>query len=144
MIVLDSNVLLYAVGGDHPLAAPCKRLVDAIGAGRARASTTPEVIQEFAHIYARRRSRREAASLGQRYVGLLSPLLIVEGADLTEGLRIFERHPGLGAFDAVLAAVALGRKAEALVSADRGLAGIKGLRLVDPATPALDDLLGEG
>ena len=44
------------------------------------------------------------------------------------GLQLFADHPGLRSFDAVLAAVAIGREAEALVSADAGFAAIPGLR----------------
>ena len=47
------------------------------------------------------------------------------------------------AFDAVLAAVAIGRRADALVSADRAFAAIPGLTLIDPATPAMRRLIGD-
>lgn len=77
MIVLDTTVLVYAVGGDHPLAGPCRRLVDAIGEGRLEATTTAEVIQGFVHVRARRRTRHDAAELGRSYAELLSPLLAV-------------------------------------------------------------------
>ncbi len=61
--------------------------------------------------------------------------------DLEWGLTLFESHRALGAFDALLAAAALAREAEALVSADRAFGEVTGLRHVDPATPALDELL---
>jgi predicted nucleic acid-binding protein len=61
--------------------------------------------------------------------------------DLDRGLALFGEHPALGAFDAVLAAVALDRGAEALVSADRAFVSVPNLRWVDPATPALRRLI---
>jgi predicted nucleic acid-binding protein len=48
----------------------------------------------------------------------------------------------LEAFDAVLAAAAMGRGADALVWADRAFAAVPGLRWVDPATAELDRLIG--
>jgi hypothetical protein len=48
-------------------------------------------------------------------VDLLSPLLIVEGPDLRDGLRLFEEDQQLGSFDAVLVAAAHAVGAEALV-----------------------------
>jgi len=51
-------------------------------------------------------------------------------------------NPLLGAFDSVLAAVALNRQAEALVSADRAFGSVRTLPWIDPATPALDSLVG--
>ncbi|HXF56468.1 MAG TPA: type II toxin-antitoxin system VapC family toxin [Actinomycetota bacterium] len=141
MIVLDTTVLVYAVGGDHPLAPRCRRLVEAIGEGRVNATTTAEAIQEFVHVRARRRTRQDAADLGLRYTELLSPLLAVDADALARGLRLFARHPVLGAFDAVLAAAALEARAEALVSADRSFGVVRGLPWVDPAGPGLERLL---
>lgn len=141
MIVLDTTILTYAVGDEHPLRDPCRRLLIAHGAGRIEAATTPEVISEFVHVRARRRSRSDAVTLARSYLAALG-ILATTAEDVLIGLDLFERHPGLGAFDAVLAAVALGRGAEALVSADRAFGSVPNLPWVDPATPALDRLLG--
>ncbi len=62
----------------------------------------------------------------------------------SRGLDLFEAHAGLGAFDAVLAAVAINRSAQALVSADRSFGSVANLSWVDPGGPALDRLLGGG
>lgn len=32
-MVLDTTILVYAVGADHPFAAPCRRLIEAVGDG---------------------------------------------------------------------------------------------------------------
>lgn len=50
---------------------------------------------------------------------------------------VFEEHPELGAFDAVLAATALGHEAQALVSADADFRVLRGLRHFEPGTRAL-------
>lgn len=130
MIVLDTTVLVYAVGDRHELREPARALVDAIASGRVRATTTPEAIQEFAHVRARRRDRRDAAGLAALYADLLSPLLEVGEPDLRDGLRLFERYDSLDAFDAVLAAAAQARGATALVSADTAYSAVKGLPFV--------------
>ena len=142
MIVLDTTILLYAVGGSHPLRAPSLRLIEAVRASAVRASTTVEVIQEFVHAFARRRDRRDASQLGRAWATLLDPLICTEREDLEQGLALYESHPALGAFDAVLAAATLARGAAALVSADRAFAVVPGLHYVDPTTPALDGLIG--
>ena len=54
MIVLDTTVLVYATGSDHPLREPCRRLVDAVANGVLTARTTVELIQELMHVRARR------------------------------------------------------------------------------------------
>jgi uncharacterized protein len=140
VILLDTNVLMYAVGGDHPLRDPCRRLLGAQGRGRLELMTTLEVLQEFAEVRARRRPRDRTALLARLFA---ESLTIVETSmdDLDHGLELFVDHPRLSAVDAVLVAVALRHDAEALVSGDRAFAGIADLRHVDPATPDLDALL---
>jgi len=130
VIVLDTTVLVYAVGGDHTLRDPARALLAAAADGGLRATTTPEAIQEFAHVRARRRDRADAAALAGSYADLLSPLLEVGEADLRAGLRLFERTPAVGAFDAVLAAVALRAGATSLVSADHAFATVRGIAFV--------------
>ena len=141
MIVLNSTVLAYAVGEDHPLRDPCRRLLAAHADGRVDATTTVEVVQELVHVRARRRERADAVALG-RQVAQAFTLIVTSADDLERGLALFERQPALGAFDAVLAAVAIEQGADALVSADRAFAGIPGLRWVDPGSAALDRLIG--
>lgn len=141
MIVLDTTILAYAVGDAHALRTPCRRLLTAHGEGRIEATTTIEVIQAFAHIRARRRTRSDAVTLARHYLSAFA-VLAATADDLDRGLALFERLPGLGAFDSVLAAVALDRGAEALVSADRAFASVPNLRWIDPATPAMRRLVG--
>ena len=141
MIVVDTNVLVYAVSDQHPLVEPSRRLVEAATARLLRATTTTDVIQEFAHVRTRRYGRRDAVRDARRYAALLGPLITVDENDLDDGLQIYERNAQLDSFDAVLAAAAINRDADALVSADRAFAGIRRLRHVDPATPALDELI---
>lgn len=141
MIVLDTTILVYAVGAEHRAREPSRRLLDALGAGLLVATTTIDVIQEFVHVYARRRTRARAAELARRYVTLLTPLLVPGEVELGRGLELFESHTKLGAFDAVLAASALSHEAEALVSADRAFANIPELRCIAPGSPAFESLL---
>jgi len=80
------------------------------------------VLQEFAHVRARRRDRDDAARLTRDYLDLLAPLLVVGEDDLQDGLRLYARSDRLGAFDAVLAAAASRADADALVSAHAAFA----------------------
>lgn len=141
MIVVDTTVLVYAVGTDHPSREPCRILVDAISAGAIRATTTVEVIQEFAHVRARRRGREDAVRLASAYGDLLAPLAPTQEAHLRAGLDLWRRHPDIGCFDAVLAAVAQDLGATTIVSADRAFATIGGLEHSFPDDNGIDALL---
>lgn len=141
MILVDTTILVYAVGTKHRDRQPSRRLIEAIGAGRVAATTTVEVIQEFVHVCARRRVRAAAVELARRYVTLLTPLLVVGERELDDGLELFASQAELGAFDAVLAATALSHGADALVSADQSFASVPGLAHVAPGSDAFESLL---
>lgn len=133
MILCDTDVLAYAVGGEHALREPCRRLVQSHADGLIDLTTTVEVLQEFAHVYARRRTRKAAAGLTRQYAESLE-VLLTEPRDLALGLTLYEEQPRLGCFDALLAAVALNRHAEALISGDRAFGDVPGLRWFEPST----------
>jgi uncharacterized protein len=139
VILLDTTVLSYAVGDEHYLRDPCRRLLKAHADGLLRATTTIEVIQEFVHVRARRRSRADAVARARQYAAAFA-LLVTRAEDLDLGLALYLRYRQVGAFDAVLAAVALNQQVDALVSADRSFGHVLHLPWVDPATPALDRL----
>jgi predicted nucleic acid-binding protein len=141
VIVLDTTVLVYATGAAHRFREPCRRIVASVARGQIEASTTVEVLQEFVHVRARRRSRAEAVELGAAYADLLAPLLPVTTAELQVGLRLFLDLEGLRAFDAVLAAAAREAHAEALVSADAAFASVPGLVHVVPDDAGVERLL---
>jgi predicted nucleic acid-binding protein len=141
VILLDTTILVYAVGADHPLREPCRRILQAHSDGTVEATTTVEVIQEFTHVRARRQTRADAVYLARRYATAFA-LLTTRPDDLDLGLTLYEGHPELGAFDAMLAAVALNHQADALVSADQAFRALTQLPWIDPATPAINRILG--
>lgn len=134
MIVLDTTVLVYALGAEHPLREPCRRLVQAIGDGRLPATTTIEVIQELLHVRSRRMSRRDAADAVLGYASLLAPLVRPNEADLRRALELYLDHPRLGAFDAVLTGTVLGTPhLTGIISADAAFGSVPGLDFIDLA-----------
>jgi uncharacterized protein len=134
VILVDTTVLVYSIGTDHDLRSPCRDLLSLVEDDRVRATTTVEVLQEFAHVRARRRSRADAAAVVRNAAIGLSPLAHPEFEDLMEGLELFRTSKRLGASDAVLAASAL-RHGWALASADTAFEAVQGLRYLNPASP---------
>jgi hypothetical protein len=134
VILVDTTVLVYSVGTDHALRSPCRELLRLVEEGRVRATTTVEVLQEFAHVRARHRSREDAAAVARSAAIGLSPLVHPEFEDLMEGLELFQTSQRLGAFDAVLAASAR-RQGWSIASADAAFEAVQGLRYLNPASP---------
>lgn len=141
MIVLDTTVLLYAVGTEHELREPCRRLLAAPQS--AGLTTTAGVIQEFVHVRSRRRPRSDALALGRAYLTLLTPLVEVPDPAVEDALGLLDEHTALGAFDAVLAAAARRAGCRAIVTADRAFAKIGELPVVFPNPAGIDGLLAE-
>jgi predicted nucleic acid-binding protein len=133
LILLDISILVYAVGDGHALCRPCRSLVELVRDGDLRATTTPEVIEEFAQVRTRRSPRPTAAELAKDYTTGLAPLARPDDEDLLEGLELFAEERSLSPFDAVLAAAAR-RRDWSLASADRSFAKVPGLKYLDPAT----------
>lgn len=137
MLLVDTTVLAYAVGDpSHPLSAPAKALVRDVARGVVRATTTPEVIQEFMHVHVRRRPRELVRQRAQHFAELFSPLHTVDEGAILRMMEEFEQRPTIGAFDAVLVAIVQGRDDLELVTADRAL-----LALDDVPVRALDSFV---
>ena len=133
MILIDTSVLVYAVGEDHPLRDPARRVITAVRNNHLQARTTAEVIQEFAHVRARRRDKADARRVALAAVELFRPLVSVNEDHVIAGLELWQATPQLGSFDAILAAVALDFSAE-LISADKAFGQVPMLDWVDLAS----------
>lgn len=119
-LLLDTTVLVYAAGDpSHPLAGPARSIVNDTALQSGFATTTPEVLQEFLHVWSRRRSRESARDYVVRFANLLTPLVATTEQHLRDGADIFASHDRVGAFDSVLAAVAMADERLELVSADQ-------------------------
>ena len=51
MILIDSNIPMYLVGGSHPHKVDAQRLLEKLLSGRERLVTDAEVLQEILHRY---------------------------------------------------------------------------------------------
>ena len=122
IVVLDTNVLVLAVGAPHQLKRPAQELLLAIAEGRLRATTTPEVVQEFAHVRGRRGPREEAAAQALDFATLLAPLIVTLPEDVPAALNLWQAHAGIGCFDSLLLAAATRVGVDAVVSSDGAFA----------------------
>jgi hypothetical protein len=132
VIVLDTNVLAYPLGGEHPLREPCRAVLRAVHERALAATTTTSVLQELAHVLGRRQPRDVVATRVTDVARVLRPVIAVTDAQVSTALRVYRTYPRLQAFDAFVVAAALDAGAEALVSADRELQAVIDLPVLDP------------
>ena len=142
MILLDTNVLVYALGGPHALQRPSEALLERLREGELPGGTIGAVYLEFLYVFSRRRTRDAAAAAARDYLELLGPPLQIADDDRALAIDLYERHARLESVDALLAAVALRGQVAALVTADRSFADVPGLRALDPRSPELEAMLG--
>lgn len=132
MILVDTNVFMYAAGAPHPNKEPCVRLVERIAREEVDAAVDVEVLQEILHRYraiGRWQDGRRVHDLTRRIV----PQVIDVSADMLDQARaILDEADAITARDAVHAAVCLETGAEAICSYDRRFDHIPAITRVDP------------
>jgi uncharacterized protein len=132
-VLVDTNVILYAIGGPHAYAEPCRRILALAGEGSFEMEAPVDLVQEILHHRTRRLGDRRQAATDARAAAALCRLHAVEPQDAHQAAELFEDAPRLSARDAVFAAVALRHNLEAILSADGDFDGLPGLRRLDPA-----------
>ena len=132
MILLDTNIIMYAAGAPDPHKAPSVALLDRVARGEVEAALDAEVLQEILHRYrALRRwnDGRRVYDLARRSIVTVLPVT-VEVTD--QARKIMDDHPTLMARDALHAAVCRVAGADAICSYDSDLDIVAGLRRVEP------------
>lgn len=138
-VLLDTAVVAYTLGDDHPLKPPCVASIDAIDAGRIAAHASVELVQELMY-HRLRRTDRATAVQQARDAKSMCVLHDFDMDVLERTLALVASHPRIRGRDAVHAATALEHGIETVLSPDTAFDGIPGLRRVDPRD--LADLLG--
>lgn len=131
MIVLDTNVFVYASGADHPLRSPCVDLIRAAAVGRVEVTTTPPTLQEFIHVASRRGPRKAALDAARAYLDILQPLIPVGDDEMRDAITMLRSSSTIEPSDALLAA-AVTRRSYSLVTADARLARHLGRSAIGP------------
>lgn len=129
---VDTNVFLYARGGEHPYREPCRTVLRAARDGRIALEASVELVQEFAHVLLRRGTRREDAVAEATEVQAQCQVHDFDIGVLSDTLRLLRRHPDLQVRDAVHAATALRAEIDEVLSADTAFDPVDVLRRVDP------------
>jgi len=131
--LFDTNVFVYALGGEHTLREPCRNILVRAARGELRGEASVDLVQEVAHQRYRQTRQRMAAARAARRVSQAVVLHALEPGDLELALDLFEQSSRMSARDACFAAVALNRGIDAILTADHDFDGVDGLDRVDPA-----------
>ncbi len=122
MIFVDTNVIMYAVGREHPLRAEARSFFAQALRERSPLATSAEVLQELMHAYlpVQRTETLDAAfSLVQSAISTIWPL---EAEDVILARSLSSRYRALGARDLLHLACCARRDAAEVKTFDRSLA----------------------
>lgn len=126
VIFVDTNVLMYAVGGDHPLRREARSFFETALERRDQLATSAEVLQELLHAYVpvnRLETLDAALMLAEARASVVWP---IEPEDVRLARALVARHPGLGARDLLHLACCERREVAEIKTFDRALAAAFG------------------
>lgn len=132
MILIDSNVLMYAAGEPHPHKDPSRAFLERVARGEVDAAVDAEVLQEILHRYqaiGRWEDGRKVYDLARRIIPIVVPIT-AEIMDLARSL--LDRYRSLMARNVLHAAAAIVHEAEAIASYDRDFDTIQEVRRTEP------------
>lgn len=133
-VLVDSTVLLHALGEVEPQRSRCRAFLGDLWSGAGRAYCSTEMLQEAVYHRLRRQDRSGAVESVRRS----APLFIVLNFDhevLELALELIERTPIRGR-DAVHAATALAYGISTIASSDPAFDAVPGLTRLDPVRAA--------
>lgn len=115
---LDTNIFLYAAGGDHPLRQSCQHILRRIVEAEFNATTSSEVVQEVLYVLTRRGLRTQALALARNILAVFPALLEVGADEMNSACDLLESMSELPPRDAVHAATMLTHGITAIITAD--------------------------
>jgi uncharacterized protein len=129
---LDANVIMYALGGPHPLRSPCKATLKKIRDGSLTAVTDTEVLQEVLYRYFSIRQQVLGELAYTSLVEMCMEVLPVTLQDTDRALALLKGSPGITSRDAIHAATMINSGIKTILTADAHFDLIPEIRRIPP------------
>jgi len=127
VILIDSNIPMYLVGGSHPHKVDAQRLVEKLLSERQRLVTDAEVLQEILHRYIAVNRRDAIQPAFDSLLGVVDEVLAIDQTTLERAKRMVFGHGRLSARDAVHLAVMEQHGIDRILTFDSGFDGFPGI-----------------
>lgn len=131
MRLIDTNVIVYAVGSVHPLKQASDRILSDIAAGTLAANLDVETLQEVLHLYSSRGERKKGFRTIEHLLMLFPNPFPIGREEIEKARDLMMEHSFLGARDGIHAAVVQAHDLEGIITADKVFDRIKGLKRFD-------------
>ena len=125
---IDTNIIFYAFGKEHPLKARCLDLMKKAAKGELAVVTNAEVLQEILYVHWRRDDLERGGEVFDAIQELLHEVYPVDRQTMREARALLSKYPSIPPRDAVHAATALMNDIPIIITADKHFAAIKEIK----------------
>jgi predicted nucleic acid-binding protein len=132
VVLVDSNVPMYAAGAQHEYREACQQVLARALAGDLNAASDVEVHQEILHRYLSLRLPEKAREVSEDFEALVPRVLDLSIGDIARARELSVHYPQLPARDLLHVAIMLGHGISSIVSADRHFDAVREVRRLDP------------
>ena len=132
MILIDTNIIMYAAGAAHPHKRPSVQLLEQVARGDLEAIIDAETLQEILQRYRSIKRWTEGRKVYDLARQIFPEVIPVTSEVLDHARQLLDANAGLMARDALHAAVVIGEGLEAICTYDRDFDGIPGVRRMEP------------
>ncbi len=133
MILVDSNILMYSAGADHPNKALAVAFLEKVSCGEVNATIDAAVLREIIHRYRALSRWADGRAVYVLAREIFPNVLAVTGKVMDRALELVDADAGLSARDAVHAAVVQVYGLEGICTFDRDFDRVPGCHRVEPS-----------
>jgi uncharacterized protein len=127
VILVDSNIPMYLIGGHHPHKTDAQRLLEKLIRDRQRLVTDAEVLQEILHRYVAINRRDAIQPAFDALLGIVDQVLAVDRTVVDRARQIVLEYRRFSARDAVHLSVMEQHGIEQILSFDSGFDSFPGI-----------------
>jgi predicted nucleic acid-binding protein len=132
VILIDTNIFMYAAGKESPQKVPCQRFLDRIVSGEGPATcTNTEVLQEILQRYRSLKIPEIGFQLFDAVTHLGISILSVTDRAMVEARRLLEEYPALSTRDGVHLGVMREHGIEEVLSYDGGFSEVSWVKRLE-------------
>lgn len=135
MILVDTNIIMYAAGAAHPHKRPSVRLLERIASGAVEATIDAETLQEILHRYRAIGRWAEGRAVYDLARQIFPAVIPVTAAVLDRARLLLDGNARIMARDALHAAVVLEEGLDGIFTYDRDFDRVPGVRRETPPAP---------
>ncbi len=130
---IDANLIMYSLGGPHPLREPCKKILEAIKFNAFVPVTNTEVLQEVLYRYFSIKRSVLGEIAYQSLVQLCAEIFPVTLHETDLALNLLKKYQTITSRDAIHAATMITNDIREIISTDPHFDLISEIRRIDPS-----------